>query len=402
MWECAVGGVVVTVSSFGNYLASTRTKGTTRGNVGDVGPSYRASIVPVTSNNRNLLSMLVATAGKGCVALSTRKPLVGVTGARCNLSNGNEATVVRVTTVDKLPLMPVRREGPVLAAAFNAKRLVGSTLGGKYEGFVVNVNKDTAGSTKLKVLRTLNFHFLSGSKRALNAKNRVVRTITGVSASNVRPTLERARFVMTYSMTGPFCNPSKTTCVFTRRGKTSSGVIRELSRNVRSLTRIVGGAAKGSVAGCPNTNTTKNVNNKLLTFFGTRLGPKARLLLGTVSFSRGVGKTSLVVANRKGTSQRATVKGMPCKVLGRTRGRRVPIVMLTNDVRGLPRLGGTKFGNVFSVTPNPVALRGTVRPRFTGRGVAQLISRLCSIVADFNWFTDLYQAGPCRQGKRGY
>lgn len=352
-------------------------------NVGAVFPSYRALLFPVTSKNRKVLSVLASTAGKGCQALPTRNPLVRLIRKQCNVSNSKRATLVRVTTIDNLPLIPRSGEGPVLAAACKAKRLVLSTLRRNYHRFVINVNNDTAGSTKLNVLRTLKFHFLSGQKGLLKAKNEVVSRMTSVSASTMRPTLGRTHFAVTYSMHGPFYKSSKTTCIFTSRGKTSTGVIGRLSANVRTLSQIVLSAANGSVSSVPKTKTTKKVNKNFLTFLGTRLGPNVHLVLSILSFNGEVAKTSLVFANRKQTSQRAIVKGIPSNVLRRTQGRGVPIVMLTKDVRSTTRVGQTNFRKVFSVAPNPIAVRGTVRPRFTERGVHELIARVYSMVRPF-------------------
>lgn len=381
-----VGGVIVTLSSFGKYLASTRTKRTTTRKMRTTYPRYQAVILPITSNKRNVLSILLTTDGKGHVAIHTRSPLVRPYSTDCNVSKSNGATFMRVTTVDKLPLIPTSGEGPVGAAAFKANRLVHSTLRQKYLHFIVKLKKDTAGSTNLKVLRTLKFHFFSGRKRRIKdvrgnvtLYNTLLSTVDSVSDSSTRPTLGGAYFATTYSMHGPFFNPGKTTRVFTPRGKTSTSVMGRLSITVRRLSSIVFRAANGSMSLRPNTNTTNNVNNDLRTFLSTRLGPNVRLLLRALSFTRGVGSTSLVVAKRKGSSQRALVKGMPSNVLRRTEERRVPIVLLTKTVRSTKVLGTTKFQNMFSVAPSPTSLRRTVRPRFTRRGVQEAIRRVYQV-----------------------
>lgn len=221
---------MVTVSSFGKDVASVRTKGTTTTNIGTIFPSTRVIIHPLTSNKRNAIRTLAAKVNKHVRATLMDSPLNEGVSTSCNVLRGGGATMVRVTTTTKLPLLSGRRHGPLRAAACNIKRLVQSTVQGNYERFVIKVNNDTAGSNKIKVLSTLKFRFLSGDNRPIQGKTTKLTSLTRVQDKRMLPILGRYAFQITYSIRGSLYKRLNYDDMFKPRGNTSRGDVQRVSR----------------------------------------------------------------------------------------------------------------------------------------------------------------------------
>lgn len=343
-------------------MSTLRTTGTVRENFGFVFPRTSCGGVPVTSNKRKAIRSLISTARNSVVRQAIAKPLKRSIGTFFKLVKSKGATMVRVTTTSNLRLIPSRGQGPLVASAEKAKRLVATTLSLKIRRVVVKVNNDTAGSTKTKVVRTLNNGLLSGANDRVKRNKKSLIRLRTVSVSNLSSELQSIRFRITYSISGPLANPENTSTVFNPRGKTAPRVIRLLSRGLKRFTSIIRGALNGSFHRVRKTNTTKKVNKDLLTLLGTSLGGKVRVILRTMSFRGRMGSTSLIVAKRKGVSDRAVCKGAPVNITETTGGRKVPMVNLTNSLSSSDSvIRRRKVSTLFDVIPNIMALPRTLR-----------------------------------------
>lgn len=373
----------MTSSSFGKSLASLRMTSTVRTNVRLRLPSMRIIGIPITSKKRNAVRALMSTLYKRCIAYRICSPLVHAVASDCKVVRRGKrgATVVSVTSTDNVALVSRGRHSPFVAAACNAKRLVTSTCSHKYHRFVMNINNDTAGSTKGKVLRTLNYHFLSIGKGALTPNKGSLGRLSFVSVSRVSGSLLSSRFAVVYSIYGPLFKRRKTTCIFTPRGKTSPTRVRVLSGNLGEFTTYMGARFRASVTRLPKTNTTKKLNTTFVTFFGTILGPNVGAILSMLYFRGCLSNTSLIVAKRKGMSRRALVKGIPRKVLALTRGCSVPIIVLNKTMRDHRMLATTNFLNMFYVRSSTVSLSRTLGTDVAIRGLGRATSRVMELLS---------------------
>lgn len=223
-------GIIVTVSSFGKDVASLRTKRDTSTKVQHVCPSTSVAVHPLTSNNRNAIRTLALNYNNAHARMYMAKPLRGPILYDCNVLSTNGATIVRVSKTTKVALLSRARQGPLCAAACKIKRIVESTVSENYERFVVKVNKDTAGSKKVNVLRTLKFSLLSRRKIPMHRNTLNLGSLTMVSSSRTLPRLGRYAFQVTYSIAGPLYNSRKYDTIFNPRGNTSPTVVRRVSR----------------------------------------------------------------------------------------------------------------------------------------------------------------------------
>lgn len=222
--------MMATVSSFGKDVASVRTKRTTTRKVREISISTRIVMEPLTSKKRNAMRTLMSKVGKALRGMRIAKPLNRPIVYRCNVVRDAGATIVRVTKTTKVALISSRREGPLGAAACNIKRMVHSTVSGKYEHFLIKVNKDTAGSKKIKVLRTLNCNFLSGSKGRIPFNTGNLGILRRVASACILPRLGRYGFGVTYSMAGTLYKRRKYDTMFNPRGNTAPRVVYRVSR----------------------------------------------------------------------------------------------------------------------------------------------------------------------------
>lgn len=268
----------------------------------------RIHSLPVSSKNRRVLPTFVATLRKRLLRTRMRSPLVHPIATYCNVTP-SKATIVRATRTYKLACLSTRRHGPLITAACNMNRLITRTVRRKYQHFLVKLNKDNADSTKGNVLRNL---------ASSLTPNNAVRSILGNPLSNYR-------LVLTDSMHGPLCKPRNTTRVFTPRGKTAPAVIRRLSQHTHRFTRRSTQHVNESTSFRPNTKTTNKLKCTFLRCLRTVARSNTSLLLSLYRFSALLARASLIVANRKRTSHRALVNGLPRQMVQQTRTRRIPI-----------------------------------------------------------------------------
>lgn len=188
-------------SNFGRYLSTRSITLTVREKTRHCGKRTSVRVVPVVSNKRKFTGAVAELGNNRLVCLSTANPINGGMGTRFNVfTRGNRvATIVRVTTITNLGRIPLRRHGPLLAAACKMKRLVLTTLSFKTSHVLVNYNSSNASSKKTKVTRTLNIQFLSNGKGMTRVgKNTSLLEVGRVSSSSVSGQIERVRVSITY------------------------------------------------------------------------------------------------------------------------------------------------------------------------------------------------------------
>lgn len=390
MCNILVVGVTIIYSSFGKDLASGSTYTTIGSKLLQYGGGFRILSLPFTSNKRKASHYFCSVLKKRLQGTTIRSPLLHRVATRCAILPSN-ATMVSVTSTDKLALLGDDRHSTIGISSLKDKRLVYSTTRRKTGRVVLKLNNDTAASTKANVLCTLNVQFFSRSNIRILPSNRGVVQIGGVQQARGFREFGSVGFALTYSIAGPLYKRGKTTCIFSPRGKTSGGSIRLLSSNLQGVKRVFRGRSNGGVVGLPKTKTTNNVNNNLSTFLGYRLRDKFSILTETTSLRSGVHHSSTIVANRNGASERALFNGLPGEISSVTEGFNIPYVLLDNSIRGSVSTRGLKMYRVRGVGRGNVDLR-----RYVG-GTTSLLSRETFAVNGSSGVV----GGRCDEGRRG-